>query len=317
METSGNLESLSAPPGAIPGLPDAESPGPAGQAAAALVAGHAPEDDLPLTVIERKPGWKFIDLGEMWRYRELLYFLVWRDVKVRYKQTVLGAAWAVLQPLATMVVFSLFFGRVAGVAVSEFPYPLFVYAGLLPWSFLATSVAQAGQSIVGSQNLVTKVYFPRLFIPLGTIGAALVDFGVAFLMLLCLMLWYGVAPAAGMLAAPPLVLLLVLCAMGVGTLLATLTVAYRDFRYMVPFLVQIWLFSTPAIYMNADALGPRWQRYLPLNPAYGIIVNFRAAMLGTPWDLYALSVSTAVGAAIFLTAAFYFRRVERSFADII
>jgi len=273
--------------------------------------------ELPITVIEAKSGWRLVDVAELWRYRELLFFLTWRDVQVRYKQTVLGAAWAVLQPLATMAVFYVFFSRIAGVS-TEVPYPLFAFAGLLPWFFFSNAITAASQSVVGNQNLVTKIYFPRLIIPLAAVGAGLVDFIVAFGMLLVLMLYYGVLPGIAMLMAPALALLLVVAALGVGTLLAALTVAYRDFRYVVPFMVQLWMFATPAIYMQADAvIGPQWQPYLPLNPAFGLIVNFRAAVLGTPFDWYALAVSSAVSLVLFVLGCLYFRRVERSFADII
>lgn len=289
----------------------------------AIPAAHVPRadeaaDDLPLTVIERRPDWRIVDLGEIWRYRGLLMQLTWRDVMVRYKQTVLGAAWAILQPLATMAAFSLFLGRVAGSASSDLPYPLFVFAGLLPWTFFSNAISSAGQSIVGNQSLVTKVYFPRLIIPMGAVAAGLVDFAVALGVLAALMVFYGVAPTAGIILAPFIVLALVVTALGVGTLLSALTVAYRDFRYVVPFLVQIWMFSTPSIYLQADvAVGPRGRLLLPLNPAYGLIANFRAAMLGGAFDLYALSVSAAVGAALFVVGCAYFRKVERSFADII
>jgi lipopolysaccharide transport system permease protein len=274
--------------------------------------------DLPVTVIERRRGWQLVDLGELWRYRELLFFLTWRDVKVRYKQTVLGAAWAILQPLATMVVFSLFFGRMAAAPSAGVPYPLFVFAGLLPWTFFSNAVSSAGQSVVGNQNLVTKVYFSRLIIPMAAVGAGLVDFIIAFGMLLVLMLFYGVLPGWGVLMAPLLMLGLVTAALGAGTLLAALTVAYRDFRHAVPFMIQLWMFATPSIYMQADGVvGPRGQALLPLNPAYGLIVNFRAAMLGGPVDYYALAVSGMVGLTCLLAGCLYFRRVERSFADII
>jgi len=276
--------------------------------------------DLPhiTTIIEPQPGWKLLDLREMWRYRELLYFLVWRDVKVRYKQTVLGALWAILQPVATMVVFSLFFGRLAQMPTGDVPYPLFVFAGLLPWTFFSNAVSGAGGSVVGNQNLVTKVYFPRLFIPMGTIGAGLVDLVIAFGVLIVLMLGYGVMPGPQMLLVPLLTLALLAAALGVGVLLSALTVAYRDFRHVVPFMVQLWMFATPCIYMRTESfLSPRWNAILPLNPAFGIIANFRAAVLGEPFDWYSLGVSTAVAVATLLIGCFYFRRVERSFADII
>jgi lipopolysaccharide transport system permease protein len=275
-------------------------------------------DDLPVTVIERKPGWQIVDFRELWRYRELLFFLIWRDVKVRYKQTLLGAAWAVLQPLATMVVFSLFIGKMAGAAGTIEHYPLFVLAGLLPWTFFSNAISSAGQSVVGSQSLVTKVYFPRLFIPMGAVGAGLVDLAIAFGMLLVVMLSYGVMPGWGMLLLPVIVVVLVLAALGVGALLAALTVAYRDFRYVVPFSVQLWMFATPCIYMDASTIvGSRGQLLLPLNPAYGLVYNFRQAVLGRPIDGYGLAVSGAVGAALLILGCMYFRRVERSFADII
>jgi lipopolysaccharide transport system permease protein len=295
-------------------LPD-EVPGPDQQAP--TPANHPPSE-LPLTVIERKPGWRFLDLADLWRYRELLCFLVWRDVKVRYKQTVLGAAWAILQPFATMVVFSLFFGRLAEMPSAGFPYPLFVFAGLLPWFFFSNAITSASQSVVGNQKLVTKVYFPRLLIPIGAIGPGLVDLAISFGLLLAMMVFYGVAPGWGMLMVPVLAFVLMTAALGVGTLLCALTVAYRDFRYVVPFMIQLWMFATPCVYMEAGLLmGPRWETMLPLNPAYGLIANFRAAVLGTPFDLYALAVSSAVSLLLLVAGCLYFRRVERSFADII
>jgi lipopolysaccharide transport system permease protein len=250
--------------------------------------------DLPVTVIERRPGWRFIDIRELWRYRELLCFLTWRDIKVRYKQTLLGATWAVLQPFATMLVFSLFFGRMAEMPAGGIAYPLFVFAGLIPWFFFANAITSASQSVVGNQNLVTKVYFPRLIIPLGAVGAGLVDFAIAFVMLLIMMVYYGITPGWEFAWIPVLSFGLLIAATGVGTLLSALTVAYRDFRYVVPFMVQLWMFATPGIYMDASAVGPRWQIVLPLNPACGLIVNFRAAVLGGPLDWYAMTVSGAV-----------------------
>jgi lipopolysaccharide transport system permease protein len=279
------------------------------------------EGELPLTVIEPRPGWRLIDLGELWRYRELLLFLTWRDIKVRYKQTALGAAWALLQPLATMTVFTLFFGRVAAQPGAAVNYSLFVLAGLLPWTFLANAIANAGQSVVGSQNLVTKVYFPRLIIPTGAVAAGLLDFVIGLGMLLVLMPFCGVAPGWGLLLVPVLLLAMVVAALGVGTLLAALTVAYRDFRYVVPFMMQLWMFATPAIYLQAsDAIGPRWQALLPLNPAHGLIITFRRAVLGGPLDCetwLTLAVSAGVSLALLIMGCLYFRRVERNFADII
>jgi len=277
-----------------------------------------PDDDLPVTIIEPKPGWRFIDFKELWRYRELLYFLTWRDIKVRYKQTVLGAAWAILQPLATTIVFTMFIGQVAAVSTGDIPYPLFAFAGILPWTLFSAAVSSAGQSVVGNQNLVTKVYFPRLIIPMSATGTALVDFFIALGMLVAMMIWFGAAPGWSVLLAPVILLLLVIAALGVGALLAALTVAYRDFRYVVPFGVQLWMFATPTIYLPTETvLGPRGHALLPFNPAYGLIYNFRQAVLGGELDAYSLAISAAVSLALLVLGCFYFRRVERSFADII
>ncbi len=278
--------------------------------------------ELSETVIEPRPGWRMIDLRELWRCRELLYFLVWRDVKVRYKQAVLGAAWAVLQPLATMGVFVLFFRRLNSGAAVSVPYPLFVFSGLLPWMFFSHAISASGQSILGGQHLITKVYFPRLLIPFGAAGAGLVDFAISFVLLLVLQLGYALGgssllPGWSIVLLPVLVLGLVAAALGVGTLLAALAVAYRDFRHVTPFLIQLWMFATPSIFMRAEALNPRWHWVLPLNPAYGLIANFRAAVLGQPLDLYALAVSAAVSAVLLVVGCAYFRRVERSFADLL
>jgi lipopolysaccharide transport system permease protein len=280
-------------------------------------AGHdSPE--LPVKVLAPRSGWHMLDFHELWRYRELLFFLTWRDVKVRYKQTFFGAAWAILQPLANMIVLSILFSGVSSKFAGAEHYPLFLFAGLLPWTFFATAVSSAGQSIVGGQNLVTKVYFPRLIIPMGAVGAAIVDFAIAFSMLGLLMLWYQVWPGWSFLLTPFLAFGIVVLALAVGTLLSALTVAYRDFRHIVPFLVQLWMFATPSVFLQAEtALSPKWRMILPLNPAYGWIANFRAAALGTPFDGYSLLVSGAVTLVLLFVACMYFRRVERGFADII
>jgi lipopolysaccharide transport system permease protein len=277
-----------------------------------------PPGSLPVTLIEHRPGWQVVDFRELWRFRELLFFLTWRDVKIRYKQTVLGAFWAILQPLATMLVFSLFFRRAAADASSEVPYSLFVLAGLVPWMFFSNAIASAGQSVVGNQSLVTKVYFPRLIIPIGAVGAGLVDFAIAFVMLLLMMVWHGVTPGWSFALVPLLTLGLLVAAAGVGTLLSALTVAYRDFRHVVPFMVQLWMFATPSIYLQASsATSSHLRHFLPLNPAYGLIANFRQAMLGGVVDWYSLAVSGAVGGFLLLAGCLYFRRVESDFADII
>jgi len=287
--------------------------------ALAIPAASLPETaGDPVTVLEPQTGWQLINVRELWRYRELLYFLVWRDVKVRYKQTALGAAWAVLQPFINMVVFSLFFARLTGAADPEVPYPLYVFAGFLAWTFFANAVSSAGQSVVGCDKLVTKVYFPRLIIPMGAVGAGLVDFVIGFGMLLVIMVCFQVAPGWGLLLVPFLILGLVLLAVGVGALLAALTVAYRDFRFVVPFMVQVWMFATPTIYMQPEqVISPTWIALLPLNPAYGLIANFRLAVLSKPLDLYALAVSGTITLLLMAAGCLYFRRVERNFADII
>lgn len=225
-----------------------------------ITSGQSLIDAVPLhrilsddvTIIEPPSGWQLINFHELWKYRELCGFLVWRDVKVRYKQTLLGATWAVLQPLLMMIVFTIFFGRMAGVKSGGFPYPLFAFAGLLPWTFFSTAIANAGNSVVGSERLITKIYFPRLAIPFASVGAALVDFAIAFGMMIVLMIWYQVVPTIAWLMVPLVVALIALAALGVGTLLAALNVAYRDFRYVIPFLVQLWMFATPTVYMQPE-----------------------------------------------------------------
>jgi lipopolysaccharide transport system permease protein len=275
-------------------------------------------DDLPTTVVERRPGWRSVNVRELWSRRELLYFLAWRDVKVRYKQTVLGAAWALLQPFATMLVFTLFLGRLIHRAEGDVPYALFVIAALVPWTFFANAISSAAQSVVLSQTLVTKVYFPRIMIPMGAVAATLVDLLIAIGLLLGMMFYYHVRPDWHCLLVPWLILGLLIVSLGIGALLAALTVAYRDFRHVIPFMVQLWMFATPNIYMRTEqVVSARWLRWLPLNPAYGLIANFRAAALGQPLDLYSLGVSGAVSLVLLAVGCFYFRRVERTFADII
>jgi lipopolysaccharide transport system permease protein len=278
----------------------------------------APPRELPLTRILPPSGWQPVNLRELWQFRELLGFLTWRDVKVRYKQTVLGAAWAVLQPAMMMVVFTIFFSRMAGLSSGNLPYPVFCYMGLLPWTFFATAIANAGNSVVNSERLITKTYFPRLAIPFASVGAAVVDFMVAFLLLIGLMLWYGVTPTVHLALIPVIFAVIVALAIGVGTLLAALNVAYRDFRYVIPFLVQIWLFGTPTIYMQtAKYSGGALRTLLALNPMTGLIAAFRAACSGTPidWGQFLLSMAAAV--VLLLAGCLCFRRMERSFADVI
>ena len=273
--------------------------------------------ELPLTVIEPRPGWHLVDFNELWRYRELLGFLIWRDVKVRYKQTVLGAAWAVLQPLASMFVFTLFLGNLAGNRDPHVPYALYVFSGMLLWTSFANAVTSAGQSVVASQNLVTKVYFPRLMIPLGAIGAVAIDFLIGSVVLAGMMAYYRIAPGWNVLVAPLLVLALCMTAAGLGILLSALTVAYRDFRHVIPFMVQLGMFATPSIFIRTVTFGPNGQMALRLNPVHGVIVNFRAALLNQPFDWPSLGNALWISLALLIFGCLYFRRVERQFADII
>jgi len=268
------------------------------------------------TVIEPTKGWRNLDLKELWAYRELLWVLTLRDIKVRYKQTVLGVVWALIQPVMLMVVFSIFFGRLAKIPSDGYPYPIFVYAALLPWVFFANAISSSASSVVGSANLISKVYFPRLIIPLASIGAGLIDFAIATLVLLLLMIFYGVGWSVNLLAAPVLVVAVLFTALGIGTFLSALNVAYRDFRYVIPFLIQLWMFATPVVY-PASLVPEKWQWILYLNPMAGLIEGFRSAFLGRPFDFEALGISFAVAVIIFLIGVAYFEKVERRFADII
>lgn len=269
-----------------------------------------------VTLIRPRRGWRSLDFKELWAYRELLWVLTLRDIKVRYKQTVLGVAWAVIQPVMTMIVFSIFFGRLARMPSDGFPYPVFVYAALLPWTFFANALVGSANSLVGSANLISKVYFPRLIIPLSSVGAGLVDFAISAVILLVMMLVYGVGWSVNLLLAPALVLAVIFTALGVGTLLSALTVAYHDFRYVVPFLIQLWMFVTPVVY-PASLVPEYWQWLFYLNPMAGLIEGFRAAFLGRPFDIVGLSISFTVAVAFFLAGILYFEKVERRFADII
>ena len=289
---------------------------PAGVPGRAAVA-DAIADDLPVTLIRPSRGWQSLGWDDLWRYRELLYFLTWRDVKVRYKQTVLGVAWAVIQPVMATVVFALFFGKLAGLSQStEVPYPLFVYAAILPWTFFAEAVSQASQSLIASANLLTKVYFPRLIVPAASVAGLLVDLAISLVVMGCLLVGYGVWPGPNVFLLPLMVIATVLTTLGVGTLLAALTVAYRDFRYVVPFLLQIWLFASPVVY-GFDKIPPRWQLVYALNPMAGIIDGFRSALLGQPLRGTCIGVSLAVAVILFYVGTVYFRRSERRFADIV
>jgi lipopolysaccharide transport system permease protein len=257
-----------------------------------------------------------LDLKELWAYRELLLVLAMRDIKVRYKQTVLGVGWAVIQPVMLMIVFSVFFGKLARMPSDGLPYPVFAFAALLPWIFFSNALGASATSVIGASNLVSKVYFPRLIIPLASVGSWLVDLLIASLILLGLMLYYGVGWSWNLLAAPILVLAVLFTALGAGTLLAALTVAYRDFQYAIPFLLQFWMFATPVVY-PASLVPVEWRWVLNLNPMAGLIEGFRSAFLGRPFDVNAILISFAVAVALFLAGVAYFEKVERRFADII
>jgi len=269
----------------------------------------------PELVIRAKSGWWRIDLWELWQYRELLFFLAWRDVKIRYKQTVLGLGWAVLQPALLMVAFVGFLSRHANLSSGDLPYPLFVLCGLVPWTFFTTAVTAAANSVLTSERLITKVYFPRLAIPFAAAGAAVVDFAVALVMLAVVVACYGHAVSAQVLLAPLFMALILLTAVGLGTFLSAAVVAYRDFKYIIPFVVQLGLFATPSIYaVVAFDGGPAWSW---ANPMSALIQGFRASILGgpIPWPAVAVSAVAAVG--LFLSGCLYFRKVEDDFADII
>jgi lipopolysaccharide transport system permease protein len=271
----------------------------------------------PVIRIQPAHGWVSLELGELWRYRELLYFLVWRDVKVRYKQTVLGVGWAVLQPVATMIVFSLFFGGLAGMPSDGVPYPVFSFAALVPWTFFSQGLLQSANSLVMSQNLLTKVWFPRLAIPIATVLAGAVDFALAFVVLLGLMLFYGITPTVQVVWLPLLLLLALVTSLGVGLWLSALNVQFRDVRYLVPFLTQLWLFATP-IAWPGSLLAEPWRTLYGINPMAGVVEGFRWALLGTdtvPGPM--LAVSAAVAVAVLASGALYFRRMERTFADLV
>jgi lipopolysaccharide transport system permease protein len=274
-------------------------------------------DDVPLLRITPSAGWVSLKLHELWEYRELLYFLVWRDIKVRYKQTTLGVAWAIIQPFLTMVVFSVFFGRLAKIPSDGVPYPIFSYAALVPWTFFAQGLTHASNSLVGSANLIKKIYFPRLAVPISSVTAGIVDFVLAFTVLLGMMLYYDIVPTINVLWLPALLLLALLTSLGVGLWLSAMNVQFRDVRHVVPFLTQFWLFATPIAYPSSLLPEP-WRTLYGLNPMAGVVEGFRWALLGThtaPGPI--IIVSVLITLVLLLGGAFYFRRLERTFADIV
>lgn len=277
-----------------------------------------PKFELPTLRIAPSKGWVPLKLKDLWEYRELLYFLIWRDIKVRYKQTALGATWAIIQPFFTMVVFSIFFGHLAKVPSDGIPYPLFSFAALVPWTFFANGLSQSSNSLVGSGTLITKVYFPRLIIPLASVFSGIVDFVLAFIVLLGMMVFYGLFPTTMNVLWLPLFLLLALTtSLGVGLWLSALNVEYRDVRYIVPFITQFWMLATPIGYPSSLLQQP-WRTLYGLNPMVGVAEGFRWALLGTntaPGPI--IAVSSAAAVLILVTGAFYFRRMEKTFADLV
>lgn len=268
-------------------------------------------------VIVPPRGWVPLDLKEIWHYRELLYFLAWRDIKLRYKQTVLGAAWAILQPLLTMVIFSVIFGQLAKLPSEGIPYPIFTYTALLPWQLFAFALANSSNSLINSQNLISKVYFPRLIIPLASTLAGVIDFAFAFLVLLGMMAYYRIVPSLAIFYLPLFLLLALLSALAAGIWLSALSVEYRDVRYIVPFLTQFWMYATPIAY--ASSLIPEnWRLFYGLNPMTGVVEGFRWALLGMEKSGGSMIwVSAIVAIAMFISGLYYFRRMENNFADVI
>jgi lipopolysaccharide transport system permease protein len=270
----------------------------------------------PIVVIQPSKGLFHLDLAAVWQYRELLYFLIWRDVKVRYKQTILGAAWAILQPLMTMVIFTVIFGKLAKMPSDGFPYPIFVYTALLPWTYFAQAIGRSSGSLVRSANLLRKVYFPRLIIPISAALSPLVDFSIAFVVLVGMMVWFGVSPTWGILALPLLLILALLTALSISLFLSALDVKYRDVGHTIPFLVQLWMFASPVAY-SVGLVPENWRVLYSLNPLVGVIEGFRWALLGkeSP-DFGVMAVSTAIVLALLLGGTIYFKQMERTFGDV-
>ena len=270
-----------------------------------------------IIILKPSKGWSSINLGEIWQYRELIYFLTWRDLKVRYKQTALGAFWAILQPFLTMVVFSIFFGRLLGVPSGDVPYPVFSYTALLPWGLFSKAMADSGRSLVTNRAMITKVYFPRLTIPLASVLAGVADFGIAFIVLLGMMWYYDLKITSNIWTLPLFLLLALVTSLGVGLWLSAMNVFYRDIGYVIPFLTQLWFYLSPIVY-STNTVPEKWQPIYALNPMVGVIDGFRWALLGqepAPGPLLAISASVAL--LMLISGAFYFRRVERAFADVV
>ena len=287
-------------------------------AAAAQDVANAEEalPDKPLILIESEDAGVRFAFADLWAYRELLYFLTWRDIKVRYKQTALGASWAIIQPLATMLLFTLVFQRLAGLDTGSIPYPLFAYTGLLVWTFFSNAITNGTNSLINNTNLITKVYFPRAFIPAAAVAAGVVDLFIAGLILVCMLAYYGIAPGSGIALLPLFLLLSVLLAVAVGMLISALTVKYRDLRHALPFIIQFWMFASPVIYPSSLVPG-RWRRLLALNPLTGIIEGFRAALTGGTFDRTATIMAVVMTLLVLAFSFYLFRRIEETFADLI
>jgi lipopolysaccharide transport system permease protein len=270
----------------------------------------------PLIVIRPINGWMPLNLGELWDYRELLYSFIIRDIRIRYKQTALGAAWAVIQPLFMMIVFTLAFGRLAKIPSEGLPYPLFSYAALLPWTLFSEGIARSTNSMITNANIMTKVYYPRLIMPISGILSPLIDFTIAFIILLGMMLYYGFIPTINILFLPAFILLALGTSLGVGLWLSALNVQYRDFQYTVPFLIQLWLFASPVVYPSSLLPEP-YRALFGLNPMAGVIEGFRWALLGTAPPSYLIAISALMVVALLISGALYFRRMEKTFADVV
>ena len=314
-------EPIASAPHHAPNAPLTHAPSPAMTTAAATddAASEAAPSMLPakpLISIESEDAGVQFAFSDLWAYRELLYFLTWRDIKVRYKQTALGALWAIIQPLATMLLFTLVFNRLAGLDTGRVPYPLFAYTGLLIWTFFSNAVTNSTNSLINNTNLITKVYFPRAFIPAAAVGAGLVDFAIAGLILVALLVYYGVAPDSGIALLPLFLMLSVMLALAVGMLISALTVKYRDLRHALPFLLQFWMFASPVIYPASRVPG-RWRLLIALNPLTGIIEGFRAALTGGTFDRTATLLAVVVTLIVLAFSFYLFRRIEETFADLI
>ena len=274
-------------------------------------------NSVPISVIQPTTGWRFLDLGELWAYRELIYFLTWRDVKIRYKQTALGFLWVLIQPLAMMVVFTLFFGKLAKIPSEGVPYPIFAFAALLPWQLFSRSLSDSSNSLVADQRLITRVYFPRIIVPTASTFAAMADFAVASALLVGLMAWYGIVPSINVLFLPAFLLLMLVTSLGIGLWLAALNLEFRDVRYMLPFLSQILLFLTPVVYPSS-LVPDRWRLVYGLNPMAGVVEGFRWALLGVgPGPSPLLMASATMATALFLGGIVFFRWRERTFVDVV